>query len=575
MPSASWLSGKLALLKGARSVDDTTRNQKEGEDEKDLPKEHNSPLSPAQMLAQGRDMWGAKQQDHKKKSVTSKIKSKFSALTGLRYKKQSNIVGATTYSNRSGDGKPATREAARHGPAGSDKDEVVKDGAKELRDPQSAVLSQRLHAFPPDQSKAVLGPAEKHATVVIDSSEETPSLRHEGTTEPDVYFPPVRERDMNTQLWPLARAPVDASNFAASPTRSGLASKALAIYPGGDGWQSAEKPATEKTLSSRLGEGLTNMHDSHVNNSPNRTATTRSDSDLRQGTVSSHVNNSPNRTTTTTPRDRPPFPDDTDAQPQGSTSFPASPAAALSSSGFEYSKLLVSKLNLSAITAGLELHNGTITRSFASPREKPSPPATAPPRNPRRKHSTGQTEGEDGESADTDMDTGGQRRGEDVKNESTKNGLGEVGVARMRKQAKVKQGEAMRGRKRGKSSEDGDTVGGRKEGREDGSRQKSNGYNGWNGWKEEEEEEEEEDRSEDLSNPPSEVAQGHPHVKSSLWSLSLLNEVCVCVSESVCVCVWVCLVVCELTLRPASYTLHPAPYTLHPTPYTRHPTSDT
>ena len=57
----------------------------------------------------------------RKKSFTSKIKSTFSGLTGLRIKKKdSHIAGATAYSNRSGRDQasaPATvsREAARQG----------------------------------------------------------------------------------------------------------------------------------------------------------------------------------------------------------------------------------------------------------------------------------------------------------------------------------------------------------------------------------------------------------------------------------------------------------------------------
>ena len=49
----------------------------------------------------------------KEKSITSKIKSRFSGITGLRRKKSSSGAGVT-YSNRSGRGPAAkTREAAK------------------------------------------------------------------------------------------------------------------------------------------------------------------------------------------------------------------------------------------------------------------------------------------------------------------------------------------------------------------------------------------------------------------------------------------------------------------------------
>jgi len=82
----------------------------------DTPPAYKPPMSPPQM---DRERWGAAGHANgdakKNKSMTSKIKSTFSGLTGLRSKpKEKRVPSGTAYSNRSGRSQePVSRQAAR------------------------------------------------------------------------------------------------------------------------------------------------------------------------------------------------------------------------------------------------------------------------------------------------------------------------------------------------------------------------------------------------------------------------------------------------------------------------------
>ena len=85
-----------------------------GKGELDNPPAHRPPLSPAARAANGAQQPFNVSGETRGKSITSKIKSRFSGITGLRRNKSSSVAGGVTYSNRSGRGPAAkTREAAK------------------------------------------------------------------------------------------------------------------------------------------------------------------------------------------------------------------------------------------------------------------------------------------------------------------------------------------------------------------------------------------------------------------------------------------------------------------------------
>jgi hypothetical protein len=136
MPSLSSLAGKVRALFGGkqqvgasappgkaangrtdgRSEDRAPLGVRAATSSLDTPPAYKPPMSPPQM---DREWWGAAGHANgdakKNKSMTSKIKSTFSGLTGLRSKpKEKRVPSGTAYSNRSGRSQePVSRQAAR------------------------------------------------------------------------------------------------------------------------------------------------------------------------------------------------------------------------------------------------------------------------------------------------------------------------------------------------------------------------------------------------------------------------------------------------------------------------------